>query len=211
MLMARLPPSPPPRWPHLSLAGFLCRLFLHLEPASQLFIHFGRGQLLRLSGGRLSPSPRVDAWLSCLATWTTHPNASHHQRSRRRCRRLFRRQNSSGGRLPHIHLRVCLLDIFFHWPLYEPPLFLCLRLIPAWNRPGLFVYRECIGQALPRDNLLRVPVAAEPSTIWAPPVRFAIQIQHELGGGRTGNHCYQAGLRPGIHLRARKELVSYRS
>ena len=193
------------------MAGFLRRLFLRLEPASQLFICLGRGWLLRPSGGCLSPSPRADARLGRLATWTTRPNASRRQHHRRRCRCLFRRRNSSGGRLPHVHLCVRLLNIFFHRPLNGPQLLLCLRLIPARSRPGLFVYRECAGQALPRDNLFCVPVAAEPSTIRAPPVRLAVRTRHELGGGGMRNHCYRAGLRPDVHLRAGKELVSYRS
>ena len=75
----------------------------------------------------------------------------------------------------------------------------------------MFVYLECIGHALPRDNLLRIPVAAEPSTILAPSVRLAVQTWHELGGGRMRNHCYQVSLGPDVHLQAGKELVSYRS
>ena len=44
------------------------------------------------------------------ATWTTHPDASHCQHSSQWRRRLFRRQNSSGGRLPYIHLSVLPLQ-----------------------------------------------------------------------------------------------------
>ena len=75
----------------------------------------------------------------------------------------------------------------------------------------MFIYLECVGHALPRDNLFRMPVAAKPSTIWAPPVWLTIRTWHELGGGGMRNHSYQVGLHPGVHLWARKELVSYRS
>ena len=112
--------------------------------------------------------------------------------SRRWRRRLFRRQNSGGGRLPHAHLSVCLLNIFFHWPLHRPPLLLRLHLILARSRPGLFVNLECVGHALPRDNLFHIPVAAEPSTIRAPPVRLAIWIS-----AGTGRQWDEEPLLPG--------------
>ena len=68
-----------------------------------------------------------------LVTSTTRPNASHCQLSCWWCRCLFRHRISSGGRLPHVHLFVCLFYIFLHWPLHGPPLLLHLRHILAWS------------------------------------------------------------------------------
>ena len=116
-----------------SLAGLLHCLFFHLEPASQLFVYFSRGQLLYLYGRCLTPRPQAGGRPSPghLVTWTTRPNSSHHQLSLWWCWCLFRHRFFSGGRLPY----VCIFThiFFLHWLLHGHPLLLHLHHILAWS------------------------------------------------------------------------------
>ena len=135
MLMAQQPPSLPPRWLHLFLGGLPPPPILP-PGASEPALHPSQPGV-RYSTYSVSTLPQALKLTTGLATWPLGPpipNASHCQHS---CRcgtsACSGTESPVGGTSPYIHLCVCLLNIFLHWPLHGLPLLLHLRHILAWS------------------------------------------------------------------------------
>ena len=135
MLTAWQPLLPPPGWLHLSFGGLPPPPFLQ-PGAGKPTLHLSQpGAATPPVQWAPYPSPQANSWPSSghLVTRTVHPNSGHRKQSRQQHRCLFRRQISSGGRLPHVHFFIRFFYIFLHQLLHGLTLLLHLLHILAWS------------------------------------------------------------------------------